>query len=211
MTPRILCILAGGEGKRIGGSKLRLRVNDQSLAQWQAERLGLGFQRWLSVASLEQMQEAGERMTGWDMIVVDEMQQGGPLRGMLSVLRKAEDEAVVVMVPVDLPLLPRTAVDRLLASMEISAAVLVMGRWRDGERAGELEPMPLAIQAGEGRKLIEQALATRLHGPRDLASLPGSACVYLDWEDEQTWYRDLDTPHDLQELTQSLGAAITMV
>lgn len=119
-------VLAGGEGRRMGGGKPSRRLAGHSLIE---RALALAH-RWsdkVAVAIRDPLQIAGvEGAT----VIVDEGDEG-PLEGVRSALRFAWDEGLVGVLTIacDIPLAPHDLMDRLAAALTpgIGAAVATSG------------------------------------------------------------------------------------
>jgi len=135
-------ILAGGRGSRMGGAdKGLITLNGQPMAQHVIERLQPQVGTLLISANRnpEQYAEFGHR------IVSDELDDyAGPLAGMLSGLRAARTEWLVV-VPCDAPLVSELLVARLAAAVLTHNADIAVSH--DGTR---LQPMFLLLKCSLG-------------------------------------------------------------
>ena len=151
-TPRtILGILAGGRSRRFGSSKLDITIAGQPILQWQLHRLRPAVRGgvWLNL-SPGQALPAGAG--GFDRIVRDRSAHRGPLGGIAAMLAAARPGDIVVVVPVDMPLLEPGHLLRLVARLKAAGpnASAVMWRWAGGEQRGRIEPLPAAWSAGAG-------------------------------------------------------------
>lgn len=131
MSLRIV-ILAGGEGRRIGGSKPMREVGGKSLIEIAIDRAHSWSER-VAIAARSADQVAGTGLP----ILVDSPGLEGPLAGLASALESAEDKVLVF--PCDMPFLPNDLPDRLGAALGDREAALaasggrahpVCGLWR---------------------------------------------------------------------------------
>lgn len=131
MKPAVV-ILAGGEGRRIGGRKPLRRLGGRTLLERAIERArGLGDEVAVAVRVATQVGDPGVAM------LVDPPGLEGPLGGLASALR-LEGETVLT-IPCDSPFLPDDLAERLTAALPGHAAALaasggrvhpVCGLWR---------------------------------------------------------------------------------
>jgi molybdopterin-guanine dinucleotide biosynthesis protein A len=115
-------ILAGGEGRRIGGGKplrhvLGRTLLDHVLTRAQGWRIPIA----LSVHEPDQLGDMGNYP-----ILVDGGGEG-PISGLASALRFARQQALdtVLTIPCDTPLLPQDLLDRLSVALSAGAATAV--------------------------------------------------------------------------------------
>jgi molybdopterin-guanine dinucleotide biosynthesis protein A len=109
-------ILAGGEGRRMGGKdKGWLELKGLPLIQRAIERLEPQVDEVVISANrnIEAYQELGKR------IFVDDTPYLGPLAGIAACLRRINTDYAVI-VPTDAPLIPLDLVSRLLAALPAS-------------------------------------------------------------------------------------------
>jgi molybdenum cofactor guanylyltransferase len=110
-----LCaVLAGGEGRRIGGGKPLLRIEGQRLID-RSINLARGFGRDVVIVA-----RAAEQVEPVDApVVLDAPDIEGPLGGLAAALRTglARDAQTVLTVPCDMPFLPSDLAQRLIAGL----------------------------------------------------------------------------------------------
>lgn len=116
-------ILAGGEGKRIGGNKALQMLQGKPLLGWVLDAVG--------PQSTEVLISANDNLARYAVhgcpVITDDLPGQGPLAGLRSALRRAQ-YARVVSVPCDTPFLPPDLLARLSVALdmpEIEAAVTV--------------------------------------------------------------------------------------
>jgi molybdopterin-guanine dinucleotide biosynthesis protein A len=110
-----LCaVLAGGEGRRIGGGKPLLRLGGQRLIDRSLD-LARGFGRDVVIVA-----RAVEQVEPVDApVILDAPDIEGPLGGLAAALRAglASDAQTVLTVPCDMPFLPGDLAQRLIAGL----------------------------------------------------------------------------------------------
>ena len=97
-------VLAGGQSSRMGEDKSRLQWNGIPLYQHMA---GL-----LDQAGINHVMVSSNQLQGIEF-VADEIPGRGPLSGIHAALNKIHDGSLLLVVPVDMPLLPVAAVQTL--------------------------------------------------------------------------------------------------
>lgn len=130
-------ILAGGEGRRIGGGKPLLRLGGRSLIEHAIARArSWNVELAISVRSADQIDVPGIPL------LVDPPGLEGPLGGLASALSFGRE--TVLTIPCDAPFLPDDLPGRLAAALTGHAAALaasnghvhpVCGLWRTEARA----------------------------------------------------------------------------
>jgi molybdopterin-guanine dinucleotide biosynthesis protein A len=155
----IVCVvLAGGEGRRMGGAKPLQRFGDSALIE-RAVVLARGYADDVAVAVRDPAQVAGvaEAPT-----ILDDPAIAGPLGGVAAALAHARDAGAqaVLTLPCDTPFLPNDLAARLVAALEgapgAAAAVAESGGqahpvcalWRVSARE------TLAAYASSGRRSL---------------------------------------------------------
>ena len=138
-------ILAGGEGKRIGGDKPLLMLTGERLI----DRALRNACRWSTLVAVAVRDPAQVEPVAAP-VIVDQHDIAGPVAGLLSALRFAAelDCRQVLTIPADMPFLPPDLLSRLaLAIGELGCALAsssghvhpVCGLWRASalDRSGE--------------------------------------------------------------------------
>ncbi|MBW7656927.1 molybdenum cofactor guanylyltransferase [Hydrogenophilus thermoluteolus] len=198
-------ILAGGEGRRMGGvDKGWVTWRDKPLIAWAIERLRPQVTQLLVSAnrSLERY-----RALGYPVVNdAPEWRFAGPLAGIAAGLAAAASDWVVT-VPCDAPLLPRDLVARFLAAAHAAGAFAAM---RDANRAGEeLPPVFFAHDGARAHPVF--LLLHRAHLPSLTAflatnrrridawygTLPHSAVSFADEPDA---FANCNDPESLAQL-----------
>lgn len=181
-------ILAGGEGRRMGGAdKALLPLGGRPLVAHVADRLGP------QVAALA-ISANGDpaRLAGLGLPVLADARPCGPLAGVLAGLRWAEGQGAtaLVSVAVDTPFFPCDLVPRLCLAAESTPAGLAIA-----ESGGRLHPTFALWPV-----MLAPALAAFLASgakPRvmDFARAQGAAAA--PWAGEEA-FLNLNTPEDLR-------------
>ena len=124
-TPITGVILAGGQGRRMGGVDKGLKIlRGKPMVEWVIERLAPQVHEVLINANqnLEQYVALGYR------VIPDEIAGfAGPLAGLHRGLTQASHE-LIATVPCDSPFLPRVLVMRLRAALEKNHAEIAVAR-----------------------------------------------------------------------------------
>lgn len=113
-------VLAGGASRRMGRNKSELRLNGKTLLQIQVDKLLALDIRDVMLSGANCPTLPGVR------VIPDEYEGRGPLGGLHACLRAAENPACLV-VSVDVPLVPMTALAQLFRSHHGGVTVLRHG------------------------------------------------------------------------------------
>lgn len=159
-----IVILAGGEGRRIGGGKPLKLLGGERLID-RAEALARQWSDRVAVAVRAPEQIAGSGLK----CVLDEPIEG-PLAGLAAALRFARDEGfeAVLTIPADMPFLPADLERRLSAAIGDATAAIaksggelhpVCGLWR----LSAADALPEYLRSGR-RSLKGFAEAIGFHG-----------------------------------------------
>ena len=130
-------VLAGGSGRRFGGNKLLVRMNEKPLILHTVERLKRagGIDEIVLIASPNN----AERLKPLGLpIVVDELMIG-PIGGVYTALSLGD----AFVVAGDMPLLVPEFIDYIIARFEGSGKALCVPRWDNGY----LEPLHAAYSS----------------------------------------------------------------
>lgn len=131
MRPAVL-ILAGGEGRRIGGSKPLRRLGGRTLIERAVER-ARSWSDHIAVGARDSAQVGSPGVP----VLIDPPGLEGPIAGLGSALRMERE--TVLTIPCDTPFLPDDLAERLAAALPGHAAALaasggrvhpVCGLWR---------------------------------------------------------------------------------
>jgi molybdopterin-guanine dinucleotide biosynthesis protein A len=121
VIPIAVVVLAGGEGRRIGGAKPLRRLGDETLLARALDHA----RSWSDEVAVSVRD--GDAGVGANVpVLADDPAVEGPLAGIASALRHAESigREAVLTVPCDTPVLPDDLAERLVASLGEAAAAL---------------------------------------------------------------------------------------
>jgi molybdopterin-guanine dinucleotide biosynthesis protein A len=186
MSDIAVVILAGGEGKRIGGGK--------PLKTFRGERLidrALGQARqWSDIVVLAVRERSQVSSVPIDLILDADVP--GPLGGLIGGLKFARDLgcSLVLTVPVDMPFLPPDLLDRLRAAMRDPGCALAAS-------GGHLHPVCGLWRAADVDRAQEYAASGR-RSLKGLAELLGSVTVQWGTEPVDPFF-NVNTSEDLAE------------
>jgi molybdopterin-guanine dinucleotide biosynthesis protein A len=188
-----LCILAGGEGRRMGRPKGELRIGDVPILQYLLDRFA-----WLGPTMLITA-PGREHPPAWEMFdreVVDPVAGLGPLRGLLTALEQASTP-IIVVTTVDMPGIGRPQLDFVVDHLCSKPNRLGVMTQRAIDDLVQIEPFPSAFRI-DARHLIAQELAAQRRSVHRLSSIEQFDVldVPIDWP-ESVW-TNLNTPDDLR-------------
>lgn len=164
-------VLAGGEGRRIGGMKALVELEGKPLVSHVADRLAPQVRTtWLSVRA-----PGAARFSDFGLpLCVDACEAArGPVAGISAALRTAAAAgfAAVVIAPCDTPFLPRDLVCQLVQALG-NASVAFVADERDHPvvslwRVAVLPEVDAALTAGRLRlqSLCDELVAVRVQRP----------------------------------------------
>ncbi|MAX23548.1 MAG: hypothetical protein CMJ19_03500 [Phycisphaeraceae bacterium] len=206
----ILCILAGGESKRFGRSKLHVKVDQTPILQWLCEKYAsLGLDAcWLSLAP-DQPQPSGAAL--FDKIIVDKQSHQGPLNGIAELLHEAQPGDALLVLPADMPLVSCELLAVLNNCLNLSdQQSALMFKWALGEKSGQVEPFPSAWRAGIANKIVDQAIADGKGGPSQIADHPTIGKTFLHFEEDEVQFKNFNKQADLKPLSELLGQSLAV-
>lgn len=185
MTPAIV-ILAGGDGRRIGGAKPLRRLGDRSLLERAIERArGWSDEVVIAVRSPGQIGETEAR------VMIDPPGLDGPLGGLGTALRLARP--AVLTIPCDAPFLPDDLPERLGAALPGHGAALAAS-------AGQVHPT-CALWRTEALMQVRGYAAS---GRRSLIGFArGVGYATVEWPGAA--FFNINTPEQLAEAEARLG------
>jgi molybdopterin-guanine dinucleotide biosynthesis protein A len=187
-------ILAGGEGRRMGGrDKALLLLAGRPLIAHVLERLGPQVEGVLISANGDP-----SRLAPFGCEVVPDAAPQGPLSGVLAALVRARELGAthLVSTPVDTPFLPGDLTPRLLQAAETSPEGLALARTEDGDQpATAIWPVgiapALAAYLATGEAKITRFTAAHRTAHADFAD--ARAFTNLNTADDlaraETWLR----------------------
>jgi molybdopterin-guanine dinucleotide biosynthesis protein A len=187
-----LCILAGGEGQRMGRPKAELRIGEVPILQYLLDRFAWPGPTMLVTAPGREHPPAWER---FDREVADPVAGLGPLRGLLTALEHAPTSMIVVTT-VDMPGVGVEQCDFLVNYLRSRPQQLGVMTRRATGGAQQIEPFPSAFRAS-AKQAVAKALSESRRSVYGLSQVEGFAVIDAptDW-DESIW-RNLNTPEDL--------------
>lgn len=193
MNPIAVVILAGGEGRRMGGNKPLRRLGGQTLIDCALDQ-ARGWSPLVAVA-VRRLGQLGQE--GCQEILDDEGE--GPLAGVAAALGFAAEQGAnaVLTIPCDMPLLPADLAARLGEALVsgVDAAIATSG--------GDLHP-----DCGLWRTTARQALvAYRASGESSLRGFAAHlGCVTVDWPvAPYNPFLNLNRPEELAAAEAVLG------
>lgn len=178
------CVLAGGEGRRMGADKALVTLAGKPLLSHVIARFAPQVDRlWLSANG------DAARFARFGLPVVPDAAPMGPLSGVLAALRRAaaDGATALVTVPVDSPFLPGDLVPRLCLAAEAAPADLALAR--SGGRVHPVFALWPVAQIGPLAEFLASGAKPRL---MDFAA--GAALA--DFPDDGS-FDNLNTPDDL--------------
>jgi len=149
-------ILAGGQGRRMGGAdKALLQLVDRPLAAHALARLG----PQCGAVAINANGSAARLSSFGTPVVADEIADAGPLAGVLAGLRLAREGgfAFLCTLSVDAPFAPHDLVARLHAARAAAEATMAVAA-SGGRRHHVIALWPVSLEAELRRALVEEGL-----------------------------------------------------
>jgi molybdenum cofactor guanylyltransferase len=180
-----LCILAGGEARRMGQPKAELVVRGQPILAHLLERF-----QWrgptMLVTAPSRRSPAGAEL--FDREVVDPVDGEGPLRGVWTALENLATPLAIITT-IDMPCLRPAHLHWLMQQLDPASLGLML------RRGSRIEPFP-SIYRDSARAVVRQRYECSERSVRALAKVGGFRAVDapLDW-DNSVW-TNLNTPED---------------
>lgn len=195
MTALAVVLLAGGEGRRMGGGKPLRRYGETTLVA-HALTLAHTYAEDVAVAVREAPQVAGEVVAP---LLLDDPTIEGPLAGLSSALRFAGERGrtIVLTLPCDAPRLPRDLAARLVAGLDGHGAAVA----RSG---GRLHPACALWRAG-ALDALPAYLASGRRSLQGFAAAVGMAVVDWPATHPDDPFANANTPDDLAALQPTRG------
>jgi molybdenum cofactor guanylyltransferase len=190
MTAPLVVILAGGEGRRMGGAKPLRMLRGERLVD-RAVRLGRTWSDDVRL-SLRTAQQAA--VTDLPMLLDDSAIEG-PLAGLQSALAAARRAGrdMVLTLPCDSPFLPRDLAGRLEAAMGGERAAMAASD-------GDLHPTCTLWRADSLERLADYVKS----GRRSLVGFAEAVgFVIVEWDER--YFFNVNRPEDLAEAERRLG------
>lgn len=188
-----LAVLAGGEGRRMGGPKGVLALDGRPIIERLLDRLDWPGPTLLVTAPGREHPPGWRRFTNE---VTDPVAGEGPLRGILTALEHSSTDEVVVL-PVDMPNVTPAPLAWLAACLRDSPATAAVMVERPGRAPSRIEPLPATFRASTAQMLVRARLADgqlalhRLAKSSEIVVVPASS----DWPGD--FWVNLNTPSDL--------------
>lgn len=183
---KIACVvLAGGEGRRIGGAKPQRLLGGKALL----DRAIFSARAWSDIVAVA-VRELGHQVPDSVSAIHDAPDVEGPLGGLFAALNFAAEQGAeaVLTIPADMPFLPRDLRERLEAALSGTAAAIAAS-------GGHLHPV-CGIWRTECAARVPAYLATGNRSLRGFAAALGA--VVINWDVETTDpFFNINTPEDL--------------
>ena len=191
-------ILAGGEGRRMGGVDKGLALfQGQPLVQRAAQRLGASVAK-VSVSA--NRNAALYRALGYDVFDDGMLDYEGPLGGVLAALRRCTAPYLAIL-PCDVPFFPVDLVSVLANKLSRSTANIAMPLVTQADGAVFPDPVFMVMRAS----VLPDLEAYFAAGGRKIttwAGKAGLALVAFDAPQHAAQFEDADTLAALQNLAQ---------
>ena len=206
----ILCILAGGQSKRFGRSKLDVHVDGTPILSWikqQHTTLELDA-LWLSMAPDQPLPAGADN---YDKIIYDTQSHQGPLNGIAAALNATQAGNSLVVLPADMPFVKTELLAVLFNCLNLSADQAgLMLKWALGEKSGTIEPFPSAWRGGIANIIVDKAISEGKGGPSQIADSPSIGKTFLHFEEDEIQFRNFNRQNDLKPLGELLGKSLTV-
>jgi molybdenum cofactor guanylyltransferase len=183
-------ILAGGEGRRIGGGKPLKRVREHRLID-RALRQALLWSDLIAIAVRDAAQ-----VEPVDAPLIMDADVPGPIGGLISGLRFARehDRGFLLGIPADMPFLPQDLLDKLAANIGDHACALA-------QSAGQLHPV-CGLWRSTAFDDVRSYVETGRRSLKGFAAQVGFASV--DWRiDAADPFFNVNTNEDLAEAART--------
>ena len=198
-----LAVLAGGEGRRMGGPKGVLALDGRPILERLLDRLDWPGPTLLVTAP------GREHPPGWRRFineVTDPVAGEGPLRGILTALENATTDEVIVL-PVDMPNIMPAPLAWLAARLrENPAAAAVMVE--QPELPNRVEPLPAVFRNPVAQTLVRAQLRDRQLALHRLTKNPQVVVVPMSSDWPCDFWINLNTPSDLARYRRLASASI---
>jgi molybdopterin-guanine dinucleotide biosynthesis protein A len=188
-------ILAGGEGRRMGGAdKGLLELAGRPLLAWVLERIAPQVEDILISAN----RNAEEYEVYGHPVLADELEGfNGPLAGIRRALGEAT-QPLLLVVPCDVPLLPENLVEKLNRALEATHSDIAMACVED-----HCHPTIALLRTSVAHSLDDYLAA----GRRKVGAWEESQNYVKVAFDDATAFTNANTPEDLKTLALQLSGA----
>ena len=199
MIDLVAVILAGGDGRRIGGGKPNIRLDGRRLIDRAIDHVA----EWRIPARLS-VREPGQVYPARLPEVVDDPRIEGPLGGLLGALAWAVAFGArrVITVPCDMPYLPcdlKTRLDAMAVQFDQPAVATSLQRRHPVCSVWPVRCLgPLQTYADSGRRSLNGALER-------------CAAVSVDWsvQDGRDPFYNINTSGDLARVSRSINTRLS--
>lgn len=171
-------ILAGGDGRRLGGSKPARVLGGRTLLEHALQQA----QQWSDRIAIAARHRSQVEVTGFD-VLIDAADASGPLAGLASAPKLGRK--MVLTVPCDMPFLPGDLPSRLFNGLGTKKVALAAGN-------GRIHPV-CGLWRTHGLAELSVYLSSGRRSAVGFAELLGYAAVELDEE----VLTNVNTPEDL--------------
>jgi molybdopterin-guanine dinucleotide biosynthesis protein A len=188
-----LAVLAGGEGRRMGGPKGNLALDGRPILERLLDRLNWPGPTLLVTAPGRQHPPGWRRFS---TEATDPVAGEGPLRGLLTALEHAPTNEVVVLA-VDMPNVTPAPLAWLAARLRDNPAAAAVMVQRPGRTSTRIEPLPAAFRAIVAEGIVRPRLRDRKLALHELAEKPQVLVVPAPSHWPADFWANLNTPSDL--------------
>jgi len=198
-----LAVLAGGEGRRMGGPKGVLALDGRPILERLLDRLDWPGPTLLVTAP------AREHPPGWRRFtneVTDPVAGEGPLRGILTALTHAPTNEVVVL-PVDMPNITSAPLAWLAARLREHPNASAVMLERPGRAPSSIEPLPAAFRATIAETLVRARLGDRRFALHLLTDSSEIVVIRAPAAMTDDFWANLNTPSDLATYQRLAGGS----
>lgn len=192
---KVACvILAGGEGRRMGGAKPQRLLGGKPLLDRVIEMAST----WSDTVAVS-VRSREQYVPGGTATIEDVQEIEGPLGGLVAALRFAaeRDADAVLVAPADMPFLPGDLRERLEPALSCSAAAIASS-------GGHLHPV-CGIWRTECTAHVPEYLATGKRSLRGFAATVGAAAIEWDGEPADPFF-NINSPEDLAAAERRLSS-----
>lgn len=190
----VTVVLAGGEGRRIGGGKPLRLLGERPLLDHAIEQA----RQWSDqvAIALRFKDQLGDIQAS---VIIDEQSVEGPLAGLIAALRfgRGAGAQAVLTIPADMPYLPEDLADRLRERLGTKVAAIASS-------AGRLHPI-CGLWRVAALDSLPKYLGSDRRSLRGFADLIGY--VEVDWSIQSgDPFFNINSPQDLAKAHRRLGS-----
>jgi molybdopterin-guanine dinucleotide biosynthesis protein A len=180
-----LCILAGGESRRMGRPKAELVVRGRPILAYLLERMDWKGPTMLVTSPARRSPAGAER---FDREVVDPIDGEGPLRGVLTALQHVTT-SIAVATTVDMPCIGAAHLDWMIHNLSRETMCLML------RRGAQVEPFPSIFRA-ESLPIIQEHFDRGERSVVALTKLSRFTAIDAPPEWRESVWTNLNTPAD---------------